>query len=111
MNHEEDPIDDKRMDCPECGDPVGTADQTCQKCGEALSYQPGEVGVHCAVCDAEIGAYAETCTNCGETGYPALRQHLQFYIPLPYPYQKSIFDDHLQYNQLTEYLILVHLTY
>ena len=69
----EDPIDDKRMDCPECGEAVGAADQTCQKCGEPLSYKPDEVGVHCAVCGAEIGAYSETCSGCGETGYPALR--------------------------------------
>lgn len=70
---EEDPIDDKRMDCPECGQPVGLADQTCQKCGAPLSFGPNEVGVHCAVCGAEIGAYVETCPECGETGYPALR--------------------------------------
>lgn len=61
------------MDCPECGEPVGPTDQTCQKCGKPLSYRPAEQGTHCAVCDAEIGAYAETCPHCGETGYPALR--------------------------------------
>ena len=70
---EEDLIDDKRMDCPECGHPVGLADQTCQKCGAPLSFGPNEVGVHCAVCGAAIGAYVETCPECGETGYPALR--------------------------------------
>lgn len=61
------------MDCPECGEPVGPTDQTCQKCGKPLSYRPAEQGTHCAVCDAEIGAYTETCPHCGETGYPALR--------------------------------------
>ena len=61
------------MDCPECGAEVGVTDQTCQKCGEPLSFEPDEVGVHCAVCGAEIGAYSETCSGCGETGYPALR--------------------------------------
>jgi primosomal protein N' len=66
-------IEEKRMDCPECSEPVGVADQTCQKCGHALSYRPDEVGVHCAVCGQEIGAYTETCPGCGETGYPALR--------------------------------------
>ncbi len=61
------------MDCPECGEAVGLADQTCQKCGHPLSYEPGEGGAHCAVCGAAIGAYVETCPACGETGYPALR--------------------------------------
>lgn len=61
------------MNCPECGHTVGPADQTCQKCGQAHSYEPGEVGVHCAVCGADIGAYAETCPACKESGYPALR--------------------------------------
>ncbi|MCZ0936494.1 MAG: zinc ribbon domain-containing protein [Gemmatimonadetes bacterium] len=61
------------MDCPECGAPVGRSDQTCQKCGAALSFAPDEVGVHCAVCGDAIGAYTETCPGCGETGYPALR--------------------------------------
>jgi primosomal protein N' len=61
------------MDCPECGAEVGIADQTCQKCGHALSYQPDEVGVHCAVCGSEIGAYTQKCPECGESGYPALR--------------------------------------
>lgn len=74
---EEDPIGDQRndtrMDCPECGDPVGRADQTCQKCGAPLSFAPDETGVHCAVCGDAIGAYTETCPACGETGYPALR--------------------------------------
>jgi predicted amidophosphoribosyltransferase len=70
---EEDPIEEKRMDCPECGEPVGPAEQTCQKCGHPLSYAPAEKGAHCAVCDAGIGAYTETCPHCGETGYPALR--------------------------------------
>lgn len=64
---------DTRMDCPECGDPVGRSDQTCQKCGEPLSFAPNETGVHCAVCGDAIGAYTETCPGCGETGYPALR--------------------------------------
>lgn len=66
-------IEEKRMDCPECSEPVGVADQTCQTCGHALSFRPDEVGVHCAVCGQEIGAYTETCPGCGETGYPALR--------------------------------------
>ncbi|MGH7540606.1 MAG: double zinc ribbon domain-containing protein, partial [Gemmatimonadota bacterium] len=61
------------MDCPACGAPVGAADQTCQKCGEPLSFAPAQQGVACAVCGAAIGAYAETCPACGETGYPALR--------------------------------------
>lgn len=74
---EEDSIGDQRndtrMDCPECGDSVGRSDQTCQKCGEPLSFAPNEVGVHCAVCGDAIGAYTETCPGCGESGYPALR--------------------------------------
>lgn len=61
------------MDCPECGAAVGPTDQTCQKCGEPLSFEPAQSGVACAVCGAEIAAYAETCPECGETGYPALR--------------------------------------
>lgn len=63
----------KTTECPECGRPVGPADQTCQKCGKPLPYEPGEGGVPCAVCGAEIEAYTETCPACGETGYPALR--------------------------------------
>ncbi len=63
----------KTSECPKCGSRLKTGDQTCQKCGTPLSYDPAEAGVHCTVCDAEIGAYTETCPNCGETGYPALR--------------------------------------
>ena len=62
---EEDPIGDQRndtrIDCPECGDPVGPSDQTCQTCGAPLSFEPDETGVHCAVCGDAIGAYTETC--------------------------------------------------
>ena len=60
-------------ECPECGTSIAPADQTCQKCGKAVSYEPGESDVSCAVCGAEIAAYTETCPSCGETGYPALR--------------------------------------
>ena len=63
----------KLTECPDCGTPLNEGDQTCQKCGKALSFDPAEPGVHCRVCDTEIGAYTETCPNCGETGYPALR--------------------------------------
>ncbi len=66
-------IKESRMDCPKCGVAVGFADQTCQKCGDPLSFKPAESGVACAVCGAAIGAYTETCPECGETGYPALR--------------------------------------
>ena len=59
--------------CPECGAEMGEFDQTCQKCGKALSYEAGEGHVGCTVCGADIGAYTETCPECGETGYPALR--------------------------------------
>lgn len=59
--------------CPACGAPRAPADQTCQACGEPLSYRAGEPGAPCAVCGLEIGAYRETCPGCGETGYPALR--------------------------------------
>lgn len=70
---QDDSRDDRRMDCPDCGDPIGLSDQTCQKCGVPLSFIPDEVGVHCAVCGMEIGAYTEQCPACGESGYPALR--------------------------------------
>ena len=60
------------MDCPECGDPVGATDQTCQKCGHALSFRPDEVGVHCAVCGAEIGAYTAEVPRVRGVGLPAL---------------------------------------
>jgi predicted nucleic acid-binding Zn ribbon protein len=63
----------KTTECPACGNTLGRYDQTCQKCGRALSYNPAEDHVGCAVCGAVIGAYAETCPECGETGYPALR--------------------------------------
>lgn len=63
----------KVSECPKCGADVGPADQTCQKCGKPLSYEPDEGPVVCAVCEAEISAYTETCPECGETGYPALR--------------------------------------
>lgn len=59
--------------CPECGTSLGEFDQTCQKCGKALSYEAGEGHVGCSVCGADIGAYTEKCPECGETGYPALR--------------------------------------
>ncbi len=59
--------------CPECGNELGQFDQTCQKCGLALSYDAGEEHVGCAVCGADISANTETCPECGETGYPALR--------------------------------------
>lgn len=59
--------------CPQCGNELGAFDQTCQKCGKALSYDANESAVGCAVCGATITAYAETCPECGETGYPALR--------------------------------------
>ena len=62
-----------RTNCPSCGAELGAADQTCRKCGAALSYAPAESEVACAVCGAEIGAYTESCPECGETGYPALR--------------------------------------
>lgn len=63
----------KATTCPTCGETVGRADQTCQTCGQPLSYEPGQPEVSCAVCGAEIDAYADTCPRCGETGYPALR--------------------------------------
>lgn len=63
----------KFSECPECGNEMGPHDQTCQKCGVALSYEAAEQHVGCAVCGADIGAYTETCPECGETGYPALR--------------------------------------
>ena len=56
--------------CPECGADMGQFDQTCQKCGKALSYEAGEGHVGCAVCSADIGAYIETCPECGETELP-----------------------------------------
>jgi primosomal protein N' len=59
--------------CPECGTELGPYDQTCQKCGKALSYEVNEGHVGCAVCGADISAYTETCPECGEDGYPALR--------------------------------------
>ena len=61
------------MDCPECGAPVGITDQTCLKCGTALSYEPSDSDAACAICGTDIGAYTETCPHCGESGYPALR--------------------------------------
>ena len=63
----------KTTECPACGAGMGPYDQTCQKCGKALSYEPDEEHVGCAVCSADIDAYTETCPECGETGYPALR--------------------------------------
>ena len=66
-------VKEKRAGCPECGEAIGSADQTCQKCGAALSYVPGEADVCCAVCESAMSAYAESCPECGETGYPALR--------------------------------------
>lgn len=63
----------KAATCPKCGADVGPTDQTCQRCGKALSYAPDESDVRCAVCEAVIDAYRETCPECGETGYPALR--------------------------------------
>lgn len=63
----------KVTECPSCGHELGRYDQTCQKCGEPLSYDPAESAVGCAVCGADIGAYVETCPECGEKGYPALR--------------------------------------
>lgn len=62
-----------RPTCPSCGAETSLTDQTCQKCGTALSYEPAEADVGCAVCGASIEAYTETCPECGETGYPALR--------------------------------------
>lgn len=59
--------------CPECGNQIGAYDQTCQKCGKALSYGVDEADVDCAVCGAAISAYTESCPKCGESGYPALR--------------------------------------
>lgn len=59
--------------CPECGNELGSYDQTCQKCGKALSYDVDQGAVGCAVCGAQISAYTETCPECGESGYPALR--------------------------------------
>ncbi|MFQ5747373.1 MAG: zinc ribbon domain-containing protein [Gemmatimonadota bacterium] len=59
--------------CPACGGAMGPYDQTCQKCGEPLSYAADETGAGCSVCGAEISAYTETCPSCGEIGYPALR--------------------------------------
>lgn len=63
----------KRDGCPECGADLAPGDQTCQKCGAPVSYDPGQGGVGCQVCGTRIGAYVETCPACGETGYPALR--------------------------------------
>lgn len=63
----------KWTECPKCGAPIEHGNQTCQKCGTALSYDPAESGVECRVCGADIGAYTETCPSCGERGYPALR--------------------------------------
>jgi LSD1 subclass zinc finger protein len=63
----------KPTECPSCNHTLGPYDQTCQKCGEPLSYAPGESVVGCTVCGADIGAFVETCPGCGETGYPALR--------------------------------------
>ena len=59
--------------CPECGNEIGASDQTCQKCGQALSFVSDQTDVGCVVCGASITAYTETCPGCGETGYPALR--------------------------------------
>lgn len=59
--------------CPSCGATLEAGDQTCQACGEALSYRADEDGVPCRVCGAEITALTETCPECGESGYPALR--------------------------------------
>ena len=63
----------KATECPACGHDLGRYDQTCQKCGKPLSYEPAEPAVGCSVCGERIGAYTETCPACGETGYPALR--------------------------------------
>jgi len=59
--------------CPECGNELGANDQTCQKCGKALSFDADQSDIDCAVCGTSITAYTETCPKCGETGYPALR--------------------------------------
>lgn len=59
--------------CPECGNELGAFDQTCQKCGKALSYASNQADVGCAVCGAAITSFTERCPECGETGYPALR--------------------------------------
>lgn len=59
--------------CPACSSPLRPGDQTCQKCGQPLSYGVDEHGVACTVCGAEISAYTETCPSCGERGFPALR--------------------------------------
>lgn len=59
--------------CPSCDAEVPCGEQTCQACGEPLSYRPDEEAVACRVCGAEIAAYTESCPECGETGYPALR--------------------------------------
>lgn len=63
----------KASTCPACGEDQGPYDQTCQKCGQPLSYDDDEAGAGCSVCGADISAYTETCPNCGEIGYPALR--------------------------------------
>ncbi len=63
----------KVSQCPACGHELGPYDQTCQKCGTALSYDANEARVGCAVCGADISAHTETCPECGEDGYPALR--------------------------------------
>lgn len=63
----------KVAECPHCGNPIGPYDQTCQKCGAAVSYEVDEGGVGCSVCGADISAYTVVCPECGETGYPALR--------------------------------------
>lgn len=59
--------------CQSCGTELRPGDQTCAKCGTAISYEPAEAGVVCLVCGEAIDAYVETCPSCGETGYPALR--------------------------------------
>lgn len=63
----------RRPGCPACGTRIGPADQTCQGCGEPLSFSPARDGVPCGACQALIPAYLQTCPACGEEGYPALR--------------------------------------
>lgn len=63
----------EKRSCPECGADLAPGDQTCDACGEPLSFDPDETGVPCRVCGEVITAYTETCPGCGESGYPALR--------------------------------------
>jgi len=59
--------------CPGCGEPAGPGEQTCQKCGKPLSFEPDQNDVPCRVCGTLISAYTQQCPECGEGGYPALR--------------------------------------